>query len=163
MMTRRSLITRGGAFVVTVGVAGCLSDSEDESGGEFQFERVVFSDENPGKYDSYEAVPERTTFVVDDRLWLLVVVRNAPTDDGTASLTYTFRTVTPGGTTWEPVVEREEEWENVEATDRLVVWERFSTYPEDTPGEYETEVTVEDIVGGEQLRTAETFELERGG
>lgn len=162
MVTRRRLLACSGGLVVTAAIAGCLSDSGD--GGEFRFERVVFSDENPGEYDSYEGVPERTTFVVDEHVWLLVVVRSAPTnDDGTATLDYTFRTVTPDGTTWDTVVERQEEWENVQDDDRLVVWERFTTYPEDPPGEYEVQVTVADTGGGEQLRRTETFELEEGG
>ena len=162
MITRRDLLTSGVSLVVTAGIAGCLSDGGGD--GEFRFERVVFSDANPEEYDSYQDVPERTTFVIDDPVWLLVVVRSAPTDDdGTAALAYTFRTTTPDGTTWEPVVERTEEWENVERTDNLVVWERFSTYPEDPPGEYETEITVEDTGGDHRLDRTATFELERAG
>jgi hypothetical protein len=43
-----------------------------------------------------------------------------------------------------------------------VVWERFSTYPEDPPGEYEMRITVEETGGGPQLDRTATFELERG-
>ena len=161
MITRRLLLAYGG-LVVSVGIAGCLSDAS--GGGEFRFERVVFSDENPEAYDSYQDVPEQTTFVVDKHVWLLVAVGSVPTaDDGTATLAYTFRTVTPDETTWEPVVEREEVWESVEDTGSLVVWERFPTYPEDSPGEYEMQITVEETAGGEQLNRTETFELERAG
>jgi hypothetical protein len=162
MITRRFLLVRGGGLVATAGLAGCLSESGD--GGEFRLDRVVFSDENPGEYDSYTDVPEVTTFVTGDHVWLLVAVRGAPTnDDGTAALAFTFRTVTPDGSTWDPVIEREEEWENVEETDSLLVWERFATYQEDPPGEYEMQITVEDAGGEQRLQQTETFELERGG
>lgn len=68
----------------------------------------------------------------------------------------------PDGTTWDPVVERSEQWEDVDGRDVLSVWERFVTYPEDSPGEYEISITVEDEFEGERLRTEETFRLESG-
>jgi len=159
MSTRRQMLTTGG--VVGAGLlAGCLPSSESAA---FGFERVVFSADSPENYDSYEDVTDTRTFSIDDPVWLLVAVESAPTaDDGTATLEYTFQTDTPDGETWGPVVEREEDWEGVEASDVLIVWERFPTYPEDQPGEYEMTITVEDQVDGQRLRTAETFTLENG-
>jgi hypothetical protein len=102
--------------------------------------------------------------VIDEPFWILIAVTHVPTDDGdAASLAYTFRTETPAGSTWDPVVEREEEWIEVAPSDVLIFWERFATYPEDPQGEYVMDVTVEDQVDGERLRTEESFELANGG
>ena len=158
MITRRAVLVSGGVAGPAV-LAGCLSGTEDR---EFAFDRVVVSDKNPGEYDSYRDVPEERTHRIEESLWVLVAVRNAPTDDGTASLDYTFEVETPDGTTWDPVVERNERWEDVDGSDVLSVWENFATYPEDPPGEYEIAIAVEDAFEGERLRTNETFRLEGG-
>ena len=159
MLARRTLLIGGGTIGATV-LAGCLSGSSD---GEFTFERVVVSDQDPGEYDSYRDVPEERTHQVEDSVWLLVAVGNLPTDDdGTASLEYTVQIAAPDGSTLDPVIERSEQWDDVEGSDVLSVWEGFATYPEDSTGEYEITVTVEDEFEGEQLRTEETFHLEEG-
>lgn len=157
-MTSRRDVLLGAVGLVGAGVlTGCLSGSEN---GEFAFERVVFTDEDPDRHDSYEDVPEDATYTAGETVWLLVVVEHVPVDEtDTATLAYTFETETPDGTTWDPITEREESWENVESTDVLIIWEPFTTYEDDPPGEYEMTITVEDQAEGERLETTETFTL----
>ena len=165
-MTSRRQVLRSGAVVFLAGaLAGCLSDSEadSEADGEFALERVVLSSEDPDTYDSYEDVPDERTFTVDEPFWVLVAVEYAPTDeDGAASLDYSFPIEAPDGSTLQPVRERSEQWEDVESNEVLIVWEKFSTFPEDQPGEYELRLAVKDQVEGQRLRTDEPFTLENG-
>lgn len=157
MVSRRTVVGYGGALVSGAVLPGCSMASES---GPFEFVTVLFTAEDPGSYDTYDEVPTERTFTAGDYVWTSVVVRNAPTDDETARLAYTFETTAPDGTTWDPVRERDEQWEDVESGDELVVWERFPTFEEDPVGEYEMAITVVDQVDGEQLQATETFELQ---
>lgn len=162
MIPRRHVLAGGATLLGTSVLAGCLSGSD--TNGEFEIDRIAFSSENPENVDSYEDVEDVRTFVIDESFWVLVATAYVPTDDdGKASLAYTFRTDTPDGSTWEPVHERTEEWEDVEQTDVLIIWERFSTFPEDPPGEYEMRIAVESQVEEKRLRSNEIFELEESG
>ena len=161
MISRRQVLECGGTVVGASVLAGCLSGSEAD--GEFALERVVLSREDPDTHESYDDVSDERTLPIDEPFWVLVVVEYVPTgENGTASLEYTFRIETPDGSAWDPVRERSEQWDDVEPSDLLIIWEKFSTFPEDTPGEYEMRLAVEDQVEGERLRTDESFTLEGG-
>lgn len=161
MINRRHYLQTGAAVLGASVLAGCLSSTAED--GEFALERVVLSSEDPDRHDSYEDVPDKRVFRIDEPFWVLVVAEYVPTDDdGTASLDYTFQIERPDGSSWDPVRERHEEWENVEPTELLIVWEKFSTFPEDEPGEYEMRITVKDRIESHRLRTDESFTLEGG-
>ena len=155
MITRRDALIGGASLVGAMTLAGCGLLSTD---GEFEFDTVAFTT-GLQAYDDYEKQPDRT-YQIGETVWVLLAVRNPPIgDDGTASFEYTFSTETPDGSTWDPVREREETWEDVDEDEILIIWEDFPTYEEDDPGEYEMQITVEDQHEGKRLRTDERFTL----
>lgn len=158
MATRRQLLLAGSALVAGTSLAGCsLLSSTD---GEFDFDTVAFTTGENQDYDSYEEQPE-STYSAGETVWVLVALEYVPVDaDGTATLEYTFETETPEGETWDPVQERDEQWEDVDEDEILIIWEGFSTFEDDVAGEYEMTITVEDQAEGQRLQTTETFTLE---
>lgn len=157
MVTRRHLLAGGAALACSATLAGCTGTSSD---GPFEFETVAFTDGQPEGYEEYDEQPDNT-YTIGETVWILVAVHNVPTDeDGAATLEYTFDVETPDGGSWDKE-DREERWEDVEPGNILIIWEGFSTFEEDPPGEYELTITVEEQAEGETIRTTETFTLEQ--
>ena len=160
MVTRRHLLAGGAAIAVSGTVAGCSGFSTEE--GPFAFETVAFTAGQPEGYENYDEQSD-STYPIGETVWILVAVENVPVDDdGTATLEYTFDVETPDGESWDRE-NREEQWEDVDTTDVLIIWEGFATFEEDPPGEYELTITVEEQSMGETIRTTETFTLEQQG
>lgn len=158
MITRRRLLAGATVIVTSTALSGCSFGTD----GEFGFDRVTLSPENPEEYDDYEAVPDTRTYTIDDAFYLFIALEYVPTDDDdSASLDFSVTTATPTGTEWDPT-EWHEQWDDVDSSDVPSVWHRFETYPEDPPGDYEMEITVEDRTQGEALQTTESFTLEEG-
>lgn len=157
MVSRRRVLIGCGALFGTVPLSGC--SYLPSSGGDFQFEEVVFTAGKPSGPDDYDPKQENTYQKGED-IWVYLELGYPPTsEDGTAKLTFTFDIETPVGNTWEPVVSQKR-WEDADGS-ILIFWQGLATSADDELGEYTVSITVDDRVDKEQLSTAETFVLEK--
>ncbi|MFQ3294026.1 MAG: hypothetical protein ACI8VE_001094 [Natrialbaceae archaeon] len=157
MVSRRRVLIGGGALFASMPLSGC--GYLPSSGGDFQFEEVVFTAAKPPGPDEYDP-KQQNTYQRGEDVWVYLELGYPPTtEDGIAKLTFTFDIETPYGNTWEPVVSKKR-WEDADGS-ILIFWQGLETSAEDELGEYQLSITVDDRVDGEQLSTAETFVLEK--